>query len=250
VQKRRSKLGPIILLALLVLATLVLASYVYVVNQSSCKGLTPCTTTPQPSPATCNPTPALQPLFIDCFTDNSRGWDTSSPDPGKYSIAISNGSLILEENDNRLLPELLPATAFANFKLIVDATLSKGSQDNGYGVYIRASSQQGTLITYYRFELYGDGTYAVYKGLPNSPNGYTALVPRTSNSSIQTQGNINHITITANGPTMALIVNGQQVKQISDGSYTSGSIALFVANLPGSPPGTQATFKNLVVYPS
>jgi hypothetical protein len=49
---------------------------------------------------------------------------------------------------------------------------------------------------------------------------------------------------------MALIVNGQQVKQISDGSYTSGSIALFVANLPGSPPGTQATFKNLVVYPS
>jgi hypothetical protein len=145
---------------------------------------------------------------------------------------------------------LLPAAPLANFKLIVDATLSQGSQGNGYGVSIRASNQQGVLVTYYGFELYGDGTYAVHKGMgtPNSLSDYTTLVPPTSNPSIRTQGNINHITIVANGPTMTLTINGQQVYQFSDSSYTTGSVALFVANLPGLSPGAQATFKNLVVY--
>src|SRR5207249_8423514 len=107
------------------------------------------------------------------FNDNSRDWNTFSSDRSKFLVTIGNGSLVLEEKDNRLLPELLPTTGLANFKLLVDVTLSQGSQENGYGVYIRTTSQQESPTLYYRFELYGDGTYAVHKGTPNSSLGYT-----------------------------------------------------------------------------
>jgi serine/threonine protein kinase len=249
---RSSKLGLRTFLVIIALITVGLASYLYISNRPSCvaRGPLACNASPnRASSAACNITSTVNPLFFDCFADNSRGWNTSVPDPSKQSVTVGNGSLVLEDDDNRLLPESLPAnTIFANFKLTVDAVLSKGSSENGYGVYIRASLQQGLFVTYYRFEFYGDGTYAVYKGMANG--GVVELVKRTSNPALKKQGNINHITIVANGATMTLIVNGQQLNEIADSSYASGSAALFVSNLPGSPPGAQATFKNLAIYPS
>src|SRR2546430_24819 len=59
----------------------------------------------------------------------------------------------------------------------------------------------------------------------------------------------NHIAISAKGPTMTFIVNGQTMKIITDNTYTSGSIAFFVSNLPHSTPGAQATFSNITIYP-
>jgi hypothetical protein len=48
---------------------------------------------------------------------------------------------------------------------------------------------------------------------------------------------------------MTFSVNGQVVKIVTDNTYTTGSIALFVSNLPNTTPGVQATFANLAVYP-
>ncbi len=162
--------------------------------------------------------------------------------------------MVLEDDDNRLLYELLPGSkTYSNFHLNVDGQLSKGDPNNGYGIYIRGSSNQNSyLATYYRFELYGDGTYAVFKGSIDA-NGIThdsKLVDYTSNAAIQKVGNINHITLIANGPSVSFIVNGQTLITVTDNSYTSGSAALFVSNLPApTPPVAQATFNNLVIYP-
>lgn len=62
-------------------------------------------------------------------------------------------------------------------------------------------------------------------------------------------GQVNHITIVAKGPAMSLIVNGQTVYTYTDGNYKSGSIALFVSNLPKLPPKAQATFTHLAIFP-
>ncbi len=196
-------------------------------------------------------TPSIKPLFSDSFANNNTGWDLTSI-PGKFSVKVGGGSMVLEDDDNKLLWEILPGKNLTDFRLDVDAKLSKGDPNNGYGVYIRgASSQDSDLGTYYRFELYGDGTYAIFKGLLNA-SGQTQsnlVQTYTQNAAIAKAGTTNHITVVAKGPTLTLMVNSQTVSTYTDDNYKSGSIALFVSNLPKLNPGAQVTFANLAIFP-
>ena len=198
-------------------------------------------------------TPQGHPLFQDEFMNNTNEWSIQSY-PGEFSVALGNGALKLENDNNKLLWELVPgAQKYTDFQLSVDAVLSKGSQGNGYGVYIRSALSQNSSITaFYRFELYGDGSFAIFKGTTDA-NG-TLTTPRladyTNSSAIQKQGGLNHITITAKGSSLQFIVNGQTLSTVSDATYTSGSVALFVSNLQKAPPGAVATFSHLAIYPA
>ncbi len=193
------------------------------------------------------------PLFQDEFMNNTNGWSIQSY-PSEFSVMLGDGALKLENDNNKLLWELVPGNQkYADFQLSVDATLSKGSQDNGYGVYIRgALSQNSSITSFYRFELYGDGSFAIFKGTTdtNSVLATSRLVDYTNNSAIQKQGGLNHITISAKGSSLQFIVNGQILSTVSDSTYTSGSIALFVSNLQKAPPGAVATFSHLAIYPA
>jgi 3-keto-disaccharide hydrolase len=195
-------------------------------------------------------TPSVKPLFHDSFTNNSTGWLVTT-DPGKFSTQVGGGHMTLEDNDNKLLWNILPGKLFADFRLDVDARLAKGNQNNAYGVYIRgASSPNSDIGTYYRLELYGDGTFAIYKGtLDSNGNTLNTLVKYASNAAILQEGQVNHITIIAQGSSMVFIVNGVTIDNYNDTSYKSGLVALFVSNLPKLPPGAQATFANLAIFP-
>ena len=202
--------------------------------------------------ATPTAAPKGPPLFSDSFQNNNKNWDLTSK-TGEFSVAVGGGSLALEDDNNRLLWELLPGgKTYDNFLLNVDAVLSKGTQDNGYGVYIRgASNQTVDIATYYRFELYGNGSFAIFKGTLDAAgtSQSSSLVSNTGSSAILQQGKVNHISILAARSTLSLIVNGQLLKTITDDSYTSGSIALFVSNLANAQAGAQAKFSNLAIYP-
>ncbi len=203
------------------------------------------------SPSTPQPTPQGNALFQDEFMNNTNGWSIQSY-PGEFSVALGNGVLKLENDNNKLLWELIPGDKkYGDFQLSVDAFLSKGSQNNGYGVYIRSAlSQNSSITTFYRFELYGDGSFAIFKGTADANGTITTprLVDYTNNSAIQKQGSLNHITISAKGSSLQFIVNGQILSTISDTTYTSGSIALFVSNLQNAPAGAVATFSHLAIY--
>jgi hypothetical protein len=191
------------------------------------------------------------PLFADTFKNNASGWSLPA-DPGKFSISLANGSLVIEDDSNELLWEPLPGNkTYGDFTLSVDAMLAQGDQTNGYGFYIRGTSVQNSeMATYYRFELYGDGSYAIFKGTVDA-NGnptYAKLVNYTLSSAIQKQGIMNHISITAKGSSLSLTVNGQVVKTLTDASYTNGSIAPFISNMQNAKPGAQARFSNLTIY--
>ncbi|MEO8970754.1 MAG: hypothetical protein ABI406_04030 [Ktedonobacteraceae bacterium] len=203
-------------------------------------------------PATPTATPKGPPLFSDSFQNNNKGWDLTGK-PGEFSVAVGNASLALEDDNNRLLWELVPGgKTYDNFLLNVGAVLSKGTQDNGYGIYIRgASNQTVDIATYYRFELYGNGSFSIFKGTldASGTSQSSSLVSNTFSPAILKQGQVNHISILAARSTMSLIVNGQLLKTFTDNSYTSGSIALFVSNLANAPAGAQAKFSNLAIYP-
>ncbi len=196
-------------------------------------------------------TPSATPLFSDHFANNKAGWDLTS-NPGKFSVKVGSGSMALEDDDNKLLWEILPGKSFTDFRLDVDAKLSKGDPNNGYGVFIRGTSSQTSDIgTYYRFEFYGDGSYAIFKGMldTNGNSQGSKVQGYTANEAIAKAGEFNHITIIAKGPSMILMVNGQRLYTYTDATYKSGSVALFVSNLPSLPPLAQATFTNLAIFP-
>jgi hypothetical protein len=99
--------------------------------------------------------------------------------------------------------------------------------------------------------LYGDGSYAIFKGITDASGKSTdtKIVDYTLSSAIQKQGKVNHIIIMAKGAGLSFIVNDQMLQAISDPSYTSGSVALFVSNLSQAKPGATAQFSNLAIYP-
>ncbi len=198
------------------------------------------------------PIPKRSPLFADPFFNDAFGWNLQSA-PGNYELAIGNGTLSMEDDNHTLLWDLLPGErTYGDFTLTVNAVLSKRDQNNGCGVFVRGTpNQYSDLATYYRFELYGDGSYAIFKGSVDQSGKSTStkIVDYTLNSAIQKQGGINHIMIIAKGPTMSFIVNDQLLKTFSDPSYTSGSIALFVSNLPEAKSGAQVQFSQFAIYP-
>lgn len=244
-RKRAGYIAGIIALLILVLAASV-GGYIYV-SQSATSTANRITPAGHPMPV-----PKGTPLFSDTFMNNNNGWDLTSK-PGQFSVKIGHGSLVLEDDNNKLLWEIVPGgRTFNDFFPTVDAVLSKGSQDNGYGVYIRgASNQNYDIASYYRLEMYGDGTYAVFKGTMDAAGNSNSqrLVDYTASPLIHKQGQVNQIGISAKGSTLTFYVNGQLLNTVIDNSYTSGSIALFVSNLPGTSPGAQATFSHLAIYP-
>jgi hypothetical protein len=198
-------------------------------------------------------TPTVKPLFRDSFTNNNTGWLLSN-DPGVSLQQVGGGKMTLEDDDNKLLWEILPGKTFSDFRLDVNATLTKGNTNNAYGVYIRGvSTATSDIGTYYRLEIYGDGTFAVFKGTQDSNGNPVIQRVHYSNNpvaAILTEGHSNHITIIAKGSSMVFMVNGVTIYTYTDTTYRSGLIALFVSNLAGLAGGAQATFANLAIFPA
>lgn len=252
-KRRQLSVGRVIgfLVLLLVLISGSFLAYTFLSTHKNTQQAT--SSTASHSASTPLATPQENALFRDEFMNNTNGWSIQSY-PGEFSVALGNGALKLENDNNKLLWELVPGNQkYTDFQFSVDAVLSKGSQDNGYGVYIRSALSQNSSITgFYRFELYGDGSFAIFKGTTDANGVVTTprLVDYTNSAAIQKQGGLNHITISAKGSSLQFIVNGQTLSTVSDATYTSGSVALFVSNLQKAPPGATATFSHLAIYPA
>lgn len=209
------------------------------------------TVTNTPTPVAIS-TPTGTPIFSDSFKNGGTNWDTNAPAGTKFSIA--NGQLIIEADTHSVLfPKLLLSKTFADFRIDVDAALAKGDTANGYGIYIRASStQDNALGLYYRFEVYGDGSFWIYKGTAdaNGDSVSTAIKQSGPNNAIYTDGTLNHLTIIAKGSQLSFIVNNTTVSTFTDTSYQSGSVALFVSNIKSSTTNARATFENFAVFPA
>jgi hypothetical protein len=245
-EKRGPKLGLVILvigLLVVLIAGGAFAGYIFLKNQNPNSNTVPTSIT----------TPSVKPLFSDAFNNNQNNWDLSST-PGKFSVKIGGGSMVLEDDEHKLFMEVVPGNNLVDFRLDVDASLSKGDPSNGYGVFIRGGlGPDGNLNTDYRFELYGDGTYAIFKGSldPTSGNALNNIVHNyTASSAILKGGQVNHITIIAKGSTMTFMVNQQTLYTYVDNNYKSGAVALFVSNLPTLAAGAQATFSHLAIFPA
>jgi len=212
---------------------------------------TPTASTNTPAVAT----PTGTPLISETFKNNNAGWDTTAPTGAKITLA-NNGKLVMESDNKELYDVILPGgKTYDNFRLDVDTGLTHGDAANGYGIFIRgASTQTSDLGLYYRFEVYGDGSFVVWKGMQKADGTPEDPDPLTSakagpNKAINAGNQMNHLTIIANGSSFEFMVNGTAITSFTDTSYKSGVIALFVSNTTYSKTTAQATFENLAIFP-
>lgn len=203
-------------------------------------------TTATPPVLTGTPSLTPQPLFYDAFLNNKKGWYTANV--AGYTRTIEAGTLTLSDTNHTVLTESLPTNdTFDNVTVITTFVLEKADEHDSVGLYVRGDSN---LDHDYRFEVFGNNTYAISKESLDTTNTLqvVSLVGPTHNSHLHPLGQENTLSVTTKGPTMVLTMNGQVMTSLHDNDYKRGQIALFVTNGATSD-GVTASFKNITVYP-
>ncbi len=187
-----------------------------------------------------------QPLFSDDFGDPNKGWAVGSA--YGYARVISNNTLTLANENHTILTESLPTDlTFSDFSLTVKFTLLQANEDDSVGLYLRGDTN---LDHDYRIDFYGNTTYSISKEFLDNQHlpRQSYLQPPAATFSLRPTGKQNTVTVMMNGPAMVLTINGTVINTVTDDTYTSGQIALFVHNSPTSNE-VEAAFSSVVVYP-
>ena len=248
--KKRPNANVILVIIILVVALVGGGSYGgYYLYKHRNTGATSTPTTNGPAVVT----PSAAPLFSDTFKDNSNKWDTNAGAGGKITLA-GDGKLVLEADTGPLIvPAIVPGgKTFGDLRVDVDAQLTSTDLNNGYGIYVRAASAQNDpLGLYYRFEVYGDGNFYIYKGYKDAGGklGYQPLKNSLQASdAINHSGKVNHLTVIAKGQTFTFSVNGTVLATFTDPTYKSGEVALFVSMVKNATSSAQGSFQHLAIF--
>lgn len=113
-------------------------------------------------------------------------------------------------------------TPFDNFAFEVQMTIIQG--DCG-GIIFRAA---GTVGNNYFFQICQNGTYALYTIGSNNSISKTLIRSKSSHAVHSGLNQANTIAVVANGATLTLYVNYQNIDHITDATYSRGQLG-FVA---------------------
>jgi hypothetical protein len=195
----------------------------------------------QPTPTTVTASASTgKILFQDDFSNANSGWET-----GDYSgdtLSYLNGTYDIFAKTEGSILWGVASQNFTDLIIDVDAAQLSGPADNNtaYGVYCRRTGENNSDA--YAFFVSGDGYYSIIKITSGS---FASLVDWTSSDVINQGDASNHLTASCIGDHLTLSVNGTEVADTYDSSYTSGDISLAAGSMETT--GIEAQFDNLVV---
>ena len=187
----------------------------------------------------------VPPLFLEDFVDNSKGWSVANV--AGYTRVLQDGALTLSDTTHTVLVESIPTrTTFTDFSLTTTFTFTQGDENDSTGLYLRGDSN---LDHDYRIDIFGNNTYAISKEALDTSDALeqTYFIPPSHTPLLKPTGQKNVLTVSMQGPTMVVQINGKTVHSLTDMDYTHGQIALFVSNGQTSN-GVTAKFHNLIIY--
>ena len=179
-------------------------------------------------------------LFQDDFSNSDSGWET-----GDYSgdtLSYLNGTYDIYSQSEGSVLWGVAGQNFTDLVLDVDATQVSGPEDNNnaYGVYCRRTGEDYSDA--YAFFISGDGYYSIIK---ITGGEFTPLVDWDTSDAINLGDASNHLKASCVGDELTFWVNGTQVADTHDSTYTSGDIALAAGSMETT--GTEVQFDNIVV---
>ena len=172
-------------------------------------------------------------LYANSLTKEQQNWQCQ---PGAFCAFRADGLHVQAPTDHLYFSELY-GQDFGEQVIDVKARLDDGDPDFvGVAIAFRSVGIDG-----YGFLLFANGTYQLVRW--DIQGNATNLIPITPSTAIHTGlGKTNELKIIAQGAEITLIVNGQQLNQISDATYTTGNVALGAARF-----AAEAVFSNLTI---
>lgn len=122
--------------------------------------------------------------------------------------------------------------------LAVEATQVAGPDDNEYGILLRLKDASN----FYRFSISGDGYYAISKFEDGVPED---IVNWTPSEAIQQGQASNLIEVIAVGDQFTFRVNGQELAQVEDDTFSRGDVGLYAGTFYEG--GVEILFDSLLV---
>jgi hypothetical protein len=184
----------------------------------------------QTAQAQATPTVSETILYQDSLADSPSGWADDSHCASKSDGYHIGGGYIC------LAPD---STSISDVDVKVDVKGVKTGSNTSYALVFRHASQGN----YYDFEITPDGQWAFYKVVNNKA---TAISDYQSSAAIQTgAGASNEMRVLAVGTHFVFYVNGQQVGEEDDSTFSSSGV-VGLGNLDNQD-NTVVVFMNLVV---
>jgi hypothetical protein len=180
-----------------------------------------------------------QVMFQDDFSDPASGWIRVTAATGMSDYLDGVYRILVNEPNVDIWSK--PGLNVSDVRIEVDAFKVGGDRDNRFGVICRAVDDD----SFYTFIISSDGYYGI--GMINDNVyqliGMDALQP---SDAIQLGSAMNHVRADCVGTTLTLYVNGVQLAQVQDASFTGGDVGLIAGTY--DTPGTDIRFDNFIVY--
>lgn len=187
--------------------------------------------------------------FVACAPQGSAAWTETFDAPGDWhlssdaaaDVSVADGQLRIHIIEMGQVAWASGGRSYGDFRLTVEATQVSGPVDNEYGVLVRVSDDQH----FYAFSISGDGYVraARYNG-----TSWEVLGPDWQPSDAVNQGEAtNVLEVEARGSAFVFRVNGEQVLQVEDTTYTKGDVGLYAGAF--SEGDVVIAFDNLEVEP-
>jgi len=160
----------------------------------------------------------------------------------EVEIAYADGGLSIEVKVIDRVAWTVAGRQFEDAVVSVDATPVGGPDDNAYGLVVRHVDDRN----FYRFEVSGDGFFAVQA--PQENLGWEFLVDWTESSAIHKGRQTNHLQVECQGSTMIFYANDVELTRIQDDRYSKGDVGL-IAGTFYTEAGTHILFDDFEVEP-
>jgi hypothetical protein len=181
--------------------------------------------------------PAGPALFLkEGFDENNSGWLEAAD--AEASQGYRDGKFFFEVRAPDLFVWDNPGVNVQDFVLLVKARQVSGGSENSYGVLVRYVDEGN----FYRFDLSGDGRYAVFK-LENAE--WVPLADWQASAYVRPQGEVNLIQIDCQGPTMTFYANDQELIGVQDRSFERGDVGLLASTF--ADPHVEVEFDDLEI---
>lgn len=181
---------------------------------------------------------AETPAFTSEFRRDDGEWSLEVDEDVDHYYQSRQLHLFIDRENWLTISNSASASA-ANFLAEVEATQTAGPEVNEFGLAFRVVDADN----FYAYFVSGNG----YWNLSKFEEGdWITLSDWMASDAIAGLGEVNRLGVLADGEVITLFVNGEQVGQVTDGSFSEGGIALLAGTFDD--PGVDVAFDNFALW--
>ncbi len=176
-------------------------------------------------------------VFVDHFDSADSGWVVESEDTSEYKYIDGAYSILVSEKET--MRWSYAGRTYSDIVLSVDAWAVQvpENENNSFGLICRGQENGDG----YLFRISSDGMYAISRVMNDE---FTTLAGWEETDAINYSNQVNSIEASCDGPYLDLSINGTQVAEVVDFTFTSGDIGLTATTYEDTP--TEVYFDDFI----